>query len=773
MGLFQWLRRTQVASPDGNRSAVGVAPGMLRPEAVVESIARGRFPEISRHPDLAGALSSHVDGAVACAKQYLLRGAWDEALAFGRTALESSAGASDQALACVAEALRCSGRPAEAIATIDRYKVGSSSQCCELLVERAAASLALGDMRGAEAGCEQVLAQHPRDVRALTLRGILDLRRGDYSHARELLERAFASEAVDGDGSFDAFVNLGICLRDGFDRKESIAFLASGLRTRPSPAGYSALAYGLLGLGMDPAGWEFYEARWMLEPGRSMWPVHAGEPLRHQPLAGKTLLVKSEQGYGDTLQYMRFVSRFAGQGARVVLDVPAPLDRLARTVSGVDQVLRSGESLAPDYFVHVGSLPQHFHSDLAGIQAATPYVHADAADTRRMAAAIADLPGLKVGIAWSGNPRHANDSNRSIPISALAPLLDVRGVSFVSLQHPAAAAEQGEGAQGAIRIVHEPGDFADTAALVAALDLVITIDSAVAHLAGALGKPTWILLPEPADWRWLSACDDTPWYSSARLFRPSMRGAATGAVDAAARALAEFAATGTVAPVAEDRSWRKIARDAGNAVPTCGWPDAAFLPTPYGMILSAGRHYAGAFSQCAEFRRVAPRLMAAGSIGLEWGRHDDDSTLEFAHHVGASGLVYTGGSVARAQRRSAINFTCSATRNIVSLLETQGLDSLVDAARQAGADPLGTKPLDWMVVWNSSDLHQAISDSFPLLWAFRPTLAVLEVPAGELDALQDKLSEAGYIRWKGDGRADGDALLREGSLILVPEESAV
>ncbi len=259
-------------------------------------------------------------------------------------------------------------------------------------------------------------------------------------------------------------------------------------------------------------------------PGRA-W---AGETVRN-----RTVFVDSEQGLGDTIQFVRYIPALAAKGARVVLRAPAPLLRLLRNFPGVAELVARGDA-APVYDFHcqLMSLPDRLRCD-DPMPVAVPYLSADADAVAAWCARLAHLPGRRVGLVWSGNPGFAADHLRSVPLAQLAPLGAVPGISFVSLQKDAAALPD----MPMTDFTGELADMADTAALVEALDLVVSVDTGVAHLAGALGKPVWLLNRFDTCWRWLTGRDDSIWYPSARLFRQSVPGEWSGPVAAVAAAL--------------------------------------------------------------------------------------------------------------------------------------------------------------------------------------------------------------------------------------------
>jgi tetratricopeptide (TPR) repeat protein len=273
------------------------------------------------------------------------------------------------------------------------------------------------------------------------------------------------------------------------------------------------------------AGWAGREARWKI-PALSTHYPKLPQPmwLGKEPIEGKTILINVDEGLGDTIQFARYVPMVAELGARVILAVQEPLRPLLSELPGVSQCLAFTASELPafDMYCSISSLPLAFGTKLETIPSAIPYLPAPAEG--RLQAwehRLGPHERLRVGLVWSGNPRHDNDHNRSIPLRLLTHILDV-DATFVSLQKDPrpddkAILERTE----IIDLTAHLTDFAETAALVSCLDLVISVDTSVVHLAGALGRPTWILLPYRPDWRWLLGRDDSPWYPTARLFRQS------------------------------------------------------------------------------------------------------------------------------------------------------------------------------------------------------------------------------------------------------------
>jgi tetratricopeptide (TPR) repeat protein len=275
------------------------------------------------------------------------------------------------------------------------------------------------------------------------------------------------------------------------------------------------------------AGWKLYEQRWAVK-ALKLIRRYADKPAwtGAEPIEGKTVLLHAEQGYGDTIQFSRFSSAVAARGARVILSVPESLRTLLSCLAGVDRVV--AQDLIPTFDTHcpLMSLPRALNIDLQYAAPLSPYLRADKLLIEKWRAQVGPNNKVpRIGLAWAGRSSHANDSNRSIPLQELIPIT-LANFKWISLQKEVQTKDEAHlaAAPQVVRLGEEVTDFADTAALIENLDLIITVDTAVAHLAGALGKRVWVLLPHVADWRWLRQRADSPWYPSARLFRQSVRG---------------------------------------------------------------------------------------------------------------------------------------------------------------------------------------------------------------------------------------------------------
>jgi Flp pilus assembly protein TadD len=318
--------------------------------------------------------------------------------------------------------------------------------------------------------------------------------------------------------------NLGSALYDLGRLAEAEASYREALRLRPNYLeAHHNLGHALLLAGRFEEGWKEYEWRWKLLSSSAR---DFSAPLwRGEAIGDRTILLHAEHGLGDTLQFCRYAPLM---GCRTILEVHAPLVRLLSRLSGVMQIVARGDRLPPfDLHCPLLSLPQAFSTTLDTIPAAIPYLSADPALAANWQARLVGLDGLRIGLVWAGGQRlnfpaqAAMDRRRSIALKALAPLGEVSGVSFVSLQKDGPAAQAADPPHGMMLhdFTTDLHDFEDTAALIANLDLVISVDTSVAHLVGALGKPVWLLNRFDTDWRWLLNRDDSPWYPTLRQFR--------------------------------------------------------------------------------------------------------------------------------------------------------------------------------------------------------------------------------------------------------------
>jgi tetratricopeptide (TPR) repeat protein len=399
--------------------------------------------------------------------------------------------------------------------------------------------------------CDQVLPNHAPTLQARA-RALLGLKKFEPSLADSLRANTLRP------GDADTLNNIGACLQSLGREEEALVWFDRALERLPDSIEILNNKTSILGqlqrfdealalydhirarrmanpmtewhlallkmlLGDFEAGWAGREARWTI-PDPAPYPKFS-QPmwLGQESIQGKTVLIHVDEGLGDTIQFVRYVPMVAGRGARIILAVERPLVPLLSGLSGVSQCLAFSDEL-PAFDMHcpIGTLPMVFGTRLDSIPAETSYLPVpDKARIQAWDQRLGPHDRLRIGLVWSGNPNHRNDHNRSTSLRALSRLLDV-DATFVSLQKEPRSDDKAElDKTDIIDWTAEFKDLADTAALVKCLDLVITVDTSVAHLAAALGCPTWILLPWTPDYRWLLGRDDSPWYPTVRLFRQS------------------------------------------------------------------------------------------------------------------------------------------------------------------------------------------------------------------------------------------------------------
>lgn len=372
----------------------------------------------------------------------------------------------------------------------------------------------------------------PRHSEAYNNRGNVLIALGRLEDALASLDRAIALNPKNA----EAYTNRGNVLRELNRPEESVSSYDKALAIIPDYAEALAnKAISLLQLGDFLNGWKLYEARWKCEIPKRAFLNFSEETLQRfnrtawlgqENIAGRTLIVHAEQGLGDTIQFCRYLPLLKAYGARVLFEVPEVLHGLIATLRA-DIELLGPKSALPDFDWHTPlmSLPLIFGTEPHSIPAETPYLSVDPAKAAHWHHKLGAKTKPRIGLAWSGNPEHTNDKNRSMPLLQLAPLLSLP-LEFHALQKEIRPSDARHLADLPVLHTHrsELEDFTDTAALIGEMDLVLSVDTSVAHLAGALGKPVWLMLTQVAEWRWLIGREDTPWYPTARLFRQETRG---------------------------------------------------------------------------------------------------------------------------------------------------------------------------------------------------------------------------------------------------------
>ncbi|SMF43501.1 Tetratricopeptide (TPR) repeat [Azospirillum oryzae] len=411
--------------------------------------------------------------------------------------------------------------------------------------------IALRGLDKAGSGAEAAAAWHRRAVAldpyfaagysslglALQEQGRLEEAAG--AHARAV--------AVDP-GFAGAYANHGNARLNQNRPDEAIAGFRRAVAIDPaSPDARRNLGMTLLVAGRFEEGWQEYEWRLRCKDA----PTHAVMPKPRwagEPLDGRRILLHGEQGLGDALQFCRYVPLVAARGGRVILGLPAALERVMAGLPGVERFV-SGQLPTDAFDLHLPmlSLGEVFGTQMDTIPHRVPYLTAEPDLAARWSERLKGLDGLKVGIVWAGSPTHGNDKNRSIGLAPFARLASIPGVSLVSIQKGPTEGQAADPPGGfpLLNLSPDIKDFADTAAIIAGLDLVVCVDTSVAHLAGALGVPVWVMVPFAPDWRWMLDRDDSPWYPTMRLFRQDRPGSWDDALHRLEQALRSHAAHST------------------------------------------------------------------------------------------------------------------------------------------------------------------------------------------------------------------------------------
>jgi Tfp pilus assembly protein PilF len=447
----------------------------------------------------------------------------------------------------------------------------------------ARAQTAAQDKRFGEAAgiCNDLLAVQPDLAPANALLGMVAAHTGDVPRAVELLERAVTRQpgvaawygnlctlyrlvyrlqdalnagtqaARLAPNNADYLVNLSLVFTDLDDRNRAMACLLRALGANAEHAdAHLAMAQNLLALGEMAPGWLEYEWRNLTEAGKGQLPKITSAPWNGMRIPNGRILLVGDQGYGDTIQFARYIPMVAERCQEVILGCSSEMLPLLKRIPGIVHAHhRWNEIPGHAAYCRLSSLPYLFQTTLESIPSNVPYLHPDPTSVTAWAKRLETLlpSGAKrVGLAWSGRPTHPNDRRRSLALDRLTPLTQAGDVNFVSVQKPFPArdADWVSKFPGLIDLSASLTDFEETAGLIANLDLVITVDTAIGHLCGAIGKPVWIMLSKASDWRWLIGRTDSPWYPSVRLFRQPRPGEWDAVIAEVANALTQWRARG-------------------------------------------------------------------------------------------------------------------------------------------------------------------------------------------------------------------------------------
>src|SRR5215470_6629156 len=467
-------------------------------------------------PDYAEALSNRGNTLQALQRFEEALASCDYALTFRQDHVE--------ALVYRGNALHMLKRLEEALASYDRA-VAIRPEHAEALSNRGLTLHELNRFEEALASYDRALTVRPDYAEAL-------YNRGNTLHALQRLEEALTSydrALVLRPDYAEALSNRGITLVGLQRLQEALTSYDRAVDLKPDYAeAHFNRSLALLLQGNYADGWEEYEWRWKGGAKGARLRRFDCPQWRGEDLVGKAIFLYDEQGYGDAIQFLRYVPLVALRGGRVILEVSQALLRLVERLDGAAQVFASGGTVpSVDFYCPLLSLPVAFSTTIANIPSGVPYLAADSAEVAAWSRRLVDLEGVRVGLVWAGSSRPGLpeadriDRRRSITLRHFAKLADVRGVSFVSLQKGQPRSQTLSPPPGLLvhDLTAELHDFGDTAALIECLDLVISVDTSVVHLAAALGKPVWLLNRFDTCWRWLLGRDDSPWYPTLRQFR--------------------------------------------------------------------------------------------------------------------------------------------------------------------------------------------------------------------------------------------------------------
>ena len=533
--------RILLATKDDSLGNTLTAQGKLDEAAACYGRAVEQRPDFAEAHNSLGAVwekQGRFDEAAACCRRALeLKPDFAEAH-YNLGAILAKQTDLDGAVACYRRALQLNPDLAEAhnnLAAVlkDQNKLDEAAACCRRTLElkpdfaEAHANLAAVFQKQekfdeAVAEYRRTLELNPDLVEVHNELAVVLSTQGRFDEAAACWRRALELKP----DFAEAHHNRGIALMQQGKPEEALTCLREALEVKPDFAeAHNNRAMTLIQLGRFTEGWPEYEWRWKRKGQEE--PILPQPRWTGTPLAGRTILLRSEQGLGDTLQFIRYAEHLKQQGGTVIAEIPAVLARLVARCPGVDRVVAVGERM-PAFDVHLPllSLPGMLHTTLENIPANVPYLSAAEELVQKWQQELGSETGFKIGIAWQGNRAHPSDRTRSIPLARFAGLARIPGVRLYSLQMGAGREQLTELANlmPITDLGDRLGDFHNTAAILGNLDLVISCDSAPVHLAGALGVRVWVALAFAPDWRWMLGRTDSPWYPTMRLFRQNAPG---------------------------------------------------------------------------------------------------------------------------------------------------------------------------------------------------------------------------------------------------------
>lgn len=676
-----------------------------------------------------------------------------------------SVGRSDEALAVVDRALRnatdwdaarfargaiqlARNRAADARAEFMRV-ASRTPDYPDVWLNLACAERALGNEPAAEDAARQALVRSPRSVAAWHELGRSLWGQRKFDEALAVYVQARELEVETGDDARIVATQV-VALYELGRYHEVIRISEAVLPEEPDALANTAYALALLTSGAYAAGWDQYEFRWFDEPMRSYRTRYPCPYWTGQPLVGKTILIGGEQGIGDTVQFARYAMPLAQLGARVILHVRTGMGRLASSFRDVAEVVETpAVPTGFDCYVSLMTLPRVFGAKGASIPAVVPYLAVAPDVAAKWRGRVADA-GLRVGLVWAGNPKHLQDAKRSLPLRLLEPLWALPGIRFYSLQKEVRETDLAYLPPGEVLAPLGPelADLTDAAAVIDRLDLVVTVDTALAHIAGALGKPVWLLLPERPDFRWMLDREDTPWYPTMRLFRDDGTGwepvvarvvARLARVAAGERSLLDGPAASAARPVTVNASRVPRVAEMRDGI-------MQFLPDRDDEARSLARY--GEYL-VGELDLIA-HLLPIDGWALEVGSGVGSHTLWLARMLGERGQFFVYEANRPAARVLRQNLEANRLLDAVTFPRGGLVGDAPSGTRLNGPlhtiDDLRLDRLDLLKI-RSADAATILEGASATLWARRPRVLLAAAAAAANDKLVDLLRTHGYRVW--------------------------
>jgi tetratricopeptide (TPR) repeat protein len=628
----------------------------------------------------------------------------------------------------------------------DNAQVTSSLVACEIALDR---------FESAERLARRATELHPNLPGAFADLGMALCSQERHDDAIAAFERAESLE-ISGRDMGEDVVNFAVCLLRAGRNGQALSMIERRLRDYPSTLLHAQYALALLIAGRLREGWDHFEYRWIDPPLLSARPNFVKPQWSGQDLRGKTILLWSEQGFGDFIHFIRYAAHVKALGATVVVLLRDELRELAERMPVIDRVLGPGEPYPPfDYYINLLSLPRVFGTDVESIPADIPYLSIDDVRDAKWRERLPSGETLKVGIVWAGSPTHSRDRFRSLPVASLAPLLRVPGVRFHSLQKGPAAAALTTADATVVDLGPELDSFADTAAAIAHLDLVIGVDTAVVHLAGALGKPVWTLVPIPPDWRWMEARDDTRWYPTMRLFRQRSQGDWDEVIDRVKSALESEVDQRAAARTPDvNVAHTRVPSPSTSAVPRTTEPTDGFCrvsETRHGIMQYFPDSEVGrSLAFYGEWRQleldVLGRFVASGMTVLEAESGVGCTALWLSRRIGSEGhlFLYENDRI----RRQLLEQNLKANGIDNATLIRRRLGRTGDDGSGDTIDELQLERLDWLKIAGGRYALDVLQGAEETLWRLRPRIAIdvsgIEGPAD----LVQQANDFGYACWR-------------------------